>query len=72
MVRNEIPAVVCEDPKGRTAHIARDSDGLPIGVALFFTPEELEEVGINTAAADSVELRVEDGEVSLIPICRNR
>jgi hypothetical protein len=72
MVRNDIPAIVCEDPEGRAAHIARDRDGVPIGAALFFTPEDLADLGINTAAADSVELRVEDGQVRVIPICRNK
>lgn len=70
MVRNDIPAIVCDDPEGRTARIARNSDGAPIGAALFFTPEELENLGVNLGAADAVELRVEDGQASFIPISR--
>lgn len=70
MIRNETPAIIREDPEGRAARIARDNDGGPIGVALFLTPTELADIGVNTDAADSVELQIEDGEVRLIPICR--
>lgn len=69
MAQNIVPAIVREEPEGRAARIARDSRGDPIGVALFFTSEELSDIGVNTVAADSVELHVEDGEIRLVPIC---
>lgn len=72
MVRNDVPAIVCEDPDGRTARITRDGEGEPIGAALFFTPSELGEIGVNTVAADLIELRIEDGEVRLVPISHGR
>ena len=68
MATNIIPAVVREEPEGRTARIARDSNGAPIGVALFFTPEEIESLGVNTDIADAVELQVRDDEAQFIPI----
>lgn len=72
MATNIIPAVVREVPEGRTARIARDNDGAPIGVALFFTPEEIESLGVNTDIADAVELQIRDNEAHLIPISRKR
>lgn len=70
MATNVIPAIICDDPEGRAARIARDGEGNPIGAALFFTPEELVDLGINLGAANAVELRVEDGDVQIIPISR--
>lgn len=69
MVGHEIPAIVRKEPEGRTAHIAKDEDGGTIGVALFFTPEELAAINAHTAAADAVELQIKDGEMNLVPIC---
>lgn len=68
MVRNDIPAIVRENPDGRTASIALNGDGVPIGAALFFTPEELMDVGVDPTRAESVELHIVDGEVQLVPI----
>ena len=68
MAQNVAPALVREEPEARAGRIARDSNGDPIGVALFFTSEELSDIGVNTAAADSVELHVENGDVRLVPI----
>jgi len=65
---NEIPAIIRKHPDGRTARIAHDSDGEPIGAAMFFTPEELHDIGVNPTTAEAVELRIVDGEVQLIPI----
>lgn len=70
MATNVIPAIICDDPEGRAARIARDGDGNPIGAALFFTPKELVDLGVNLGAANAVELRIEDGEVRIIPIRR--
>lgn len=68
MAQSIIPAIIREEPEGRTARIARDSTGDAIGAALFFTPEELSEIGVNTDTAESVELHIEDGEIQMIPI----
>lgn len=68
MARNVTPAIVREKSEGRAARIARNSSGEPIGVALFFTSEELSDMGVNTSAADSIELQIEEGEIHLIPI----
>lgn len=68
MERNQIPAIVRDDPEGRTARISCDGDGGPIGAAMFFTPEELLDVGVDPTTAEAVELRVVDGDVELIPI----
>lgn len=68
MERNEIPAIVREDPDGRTASIARKDDGVPIGAALFFTPEELIDVGVDPMKADAIELHIMNGEIQLVPI----
>jgi hypothetical protein len=72
VVTSIIPAIVREEPEGRTARIARDSDGEPIGVALFFTPEEIESLGVNTDIADAVELQMRDDEVQFLPISWKR
>jgi hypothetical protein len=66
------PAIVREEPEGRTARIAHDSDGAPIGVALFFTPEEIESLGVNTDIADAVELQIRDDEAHFLPISWKR
>lgn len=65
---NEIPAIVRTHPDGRTARINHDGDGDPIGAAVFFTPEEFLDVGVDPTTAEAVELRIVDGDVELIPI----
>jgi hypothetical protein len=67
MERDRIPAIVREDPEGRTARISRNEGG-PIGAAMFFTPEELLSVGVDPTTAEAVELRIVDGDIELIPI----
>lgn len=67
MVRNEVPTIVYEEPAAREARISRDSDGVPIGAALFFTPEELTEIGVDPETVDIVELRIVNGEVCIRP-----
>jgi hypothetical protein len=67
-MENEIPAIIREHPEGRTAHIAHKGDEDPIGAAMFFTPEELHDIGVNPATTEAVELCIEDGEVQLISI----
>jgi len=49
----------------RTARLARDGDGDPIGAAVFLTADELAELGVDTSTTDAVDITVEDGEVSL-------
>lgn len=67
MSRNEVPTIVYEEPPAREARISRDSDGIPIGAALFFTPEELVEIGVDPTTVDSVEIRIVNGEVCIRP-----
>jgi len=68
MATNVIPAIVRKEPEGRTARISRDAKGDPIGVAVFLTSEEIESLGVNTAAADAVELQIRDDEAHFLPI----
>lgn len=68
MATSITPAIVREEPEGRTARIARDGEGAPIGVAVFLTSEEIESLGVNTAAADAVELQIRDDEAHFLPI----
>lgn len=68
MVLNEVPTIVYEEPAAREARISRDSDGVPIGAALFFTPEDLVEIGVDPEAVDTVELRIVNGEVCIRPV----
>lgn len=48
----------------REAKIGRTEDG-PVGAALYITPEELEELGIDPEKTDSVVIRIEDGALTL-------
>jgi len=68
MMGNDIPAIIRTQPDGRTARIAHDSDGETVGAAMFFTPEELLNIGVDPKTAEAVELRIVDSEVKLIPI----
>lgn len=68
MATNVIPAIVREEPEDRTTRIARDAKGDPIGVAVFLTSEEIKLLGVNTAAADAVELQIRDDEAHFLPI----
>lgn len=43
----------------RRARISRDSEGEPIGVAVFITADELTDLGVDTAA-DAVTVAVEN------------
>ena len=68
-MRNEIPAIVKpKRPRGRESRIARNGDDRPLGVAVYLTAEELVEFGMDPEVADAVEVIIEDGEVSLVPI----
>lgn len=49
----------------RTARLARDGDGDPIGAAVFLTAEELADLGVDTDTTDTVNVAVEDSEVRL-------
>lgn len=69
MMRNDIPAIVRpKQPGGRESRIACTGDDTPLGVAVYLTAEELSEFGMDPEVADAVEVTIEDGEVSLIPI----
>lgn len=50
---------------GRTAHVSWDAADDPIGAALFFTAEELTTLGVDPEITDTVNVSVENGEVSL-------
>ena len=50
----------------RTARLARDEDGDPIGAAVFLTADELAELGVETSTTDAVGITIEDGEVRLL------
>lgn len=65
MIRTYISTLVHERQTGRKARIARNQDGAPLGVALFVTPEELEDFGVNPSTANSVVLRVSNGVVRI-------
>ncbi|SFR53428.1 hypothetical protein SAMN04487947_2031 [Halogeometricum rufum] len=67
MAENRVPNIIYNEPEGREARIARDANGVAIGVALFFTPGELAAVGVDPAKTDVVRLRFVDGEIDLIP-----
>jgi hypothetical protein len=67
-VSNHVPTIAYEEPLGREARIARDGDDNPIGVALFFTPEELVAIGIDLETTETVTLRIVNGEVLIEPI----
>lgn len=68
-MRNDIPAIVrAKRPRRRESRIACNGDDKPLGVAVYLTAEELGEFGMDPEVADAVEVTVEDGEVSLIPI----
>ena len=63
-----IDAVIKDQPAKRDEHreaqISRTEDG-PVGAALFVTPEELEQMNVDSEADDSVVIRVEDGPLLL-------
>jgi len=70
-VSNHVPTIPHEEPHGREARIARDGDDAPIGVALFFTPEELADIGIDPEITETVELRIVNGEVRIESVDSN-
>ena len=51
----------------RTARLARNGDGDPIGAAVFLTADELADLGVEPERTDAVNVSVEDGEVRLQP-----
>ena len=51
----------------RTARLARNGDGDPIGAAVFLTADELTDLGVEPERTDAVNVSVEDGEVRLRP-----
>ena len=67
MAQSQVSTIVYNEPAGREARIARDANGVAIGVALFFTPGELAAVGVDPARTDVVKLRFVNGEIDLSP-----
>lgn len=68
-MRNDIPAIVQpKQPRGRESRIACNGEDGPLGVAVYLTAEELAEFGMDPETADAVDVTVENGEISLIPI----
>ena len=51
----------------RTARLARNGDGDPIGAAVFLTADELADLGVEPERTDAVNVSVEDGKVRLRP-----
>ena len=61
---NVVPKIVPpEEQSVREARISKGVDGSPVGVALFFTVDELHELGVDPASTDSVSMWVYDGNV---------
>lgn len=54
-------------PRVRTATINTDKSGDPIGIAVWLNVDELIELGVDPDANDSIDVRVNDGEIELIP-----
>ena len=52
----------------REARVSRDPEGDPIGAAVFFTADDLRELGIDPTTADAVTVSVADGEVRLLDV----
>lgn len=50
---------------GRTARLARDSDGDPLGSAVFLDPDDLRRAGVDLTDADRVSYAVENGHLVL-------
>jgi len=72
-MRNDISAIVHpERPREGVSRIARDGNNTPLGVAVYVSAEELSEFGMDPETADAVKLTVDNGEVSLVPICWSR
>lgn len=53
--------------ESREVEINRSSDWGPIGVALFLSSEELENLGVDPEATDRIVIRVQDGFVLIDP-----
>ena len=51
----------------RIANIYRDASGNPRGAAVWLNSIELDAIGIDTDDADAVEIRIEDGDLQLVP-----
>jgi len=68
MAAVNIHAILSEGPDGRTARITRDGEGEAIGAAVFFTPSELQQIGINPGTTASIEFRIKNGGLRVIPI----
>ena len=63
---NVVPRIAPpENRPVREARISEGVDGSPIGVALFFTTDELLELGVNPVSANEVSMWVYDGRVHI-------
>jgi len=51
----------------RTADIYRDPAGEPRGAAVWLNSTELTAAGVDVDEADAVEIRIEDGDLQLVP-----
>lgn len=51
--------------KRRIATMNADSDGDPLGVAIFLTPLQLTQLGVDPEAAEIIEYYVENEEILL-------
>lgn len=61
---NVVPKIAPPEGKSvREARISKGVDGSPVGVALFFTADELFELGVDPASADTVSMWIYDGNV---------
>lgn len=61
---NVVPKVAPpKDKSVREARISTGVDGSPVEVALFFTADELCELGVDPTSADAVSMWVYDGNV---------
>jgi hypothetical protein len=49
----------------RTARLARETDGDPLGAAVFLTDDDLRKLGVDLVDADRVAYVVADGDLAL-------
>jgi len=47
----------------REARLSHDGDGEPIGAAVFFTPEDLRDLGVDPTGTTTVVVSVENGRL---------
>lgn len=55
--------------KRRVAAMNENEEGNPLGVAIFLTPEQLAQLGIDPEATDVIEYHVADGEIQFRAGC---